>query len=154
MRGLEPICVCVSVVAKGRGGVNSNGGVCVFPWTKGQMGRSVVNSCVFVVSKRRSVVHDIVFHVFAWSKGGKVVNNNGFVCFCMAEGRTCRKVSCFCVFLLGRTGEVSNKIRVFVWFLGKVEKCRVFVCFLVFVCFYSVEQGKCQKVSCFCVFSW
>ena len=45
--------LCVSVMAKGRGGVNSNGCVCVFPWTKWQMGRRVVNSCVFVVSKRQ-----------------------------------------------------------------------------------------------------
>ena len=57
--------LCVSVVSKGRSVVNSNGFVCVFVWSKGQMGRSVVNSSVFVVSKKRSVVNSNVFHVFA-----------------------------------------------------------------------------------------
>ena len=70
------------------------------------MGRSDVNSSVVVVSKMRSVVNLCVFHAFAWSKGGHVVNSNVFVCFCMAEGRTCRKVSCFCVLLLGRRGQM------------------------------------------------
>ena len=69
--------------------------LCVSAWSKGQMGRSVVNSNGFVVSKKRSVVNSNVFHAFACSKGGNIVNGNVFVCFCMAEGRTCRKVSCF-----------------------------------------------------------
>jgi len=37
----------------------------VFDWPKEQMGRCVVNSNVFVVSKRRSVVNSNVFHAFA-----------------------------------------------------------------------------------------
>ena len=133
--------------------------LCVFAWSKRQMGRSVVNSYVFVVSKRRSVVNSCVFHVFAWSKGGNVVNNIVFVCFCMAEWRTCRKVSCFCVFLIGRKGGNSEKCDVFVCFLGKVEKCCVFVCFW-FLCVFARSKGVnvekcrvCPKVSCFCVFS-
>ena len=80
---------CASVASKGRSFVNSNGFVCVFAWSKGQMGRSVVNSNVFVMSKRRSGVNSSVVHAFAWSKGGNVVNSNVFVCFCMAEGRKC-----------------------------------------------------------------
>ena len=63
--------------------------LCVFVWSKGQMGRSVVIGNVFVVSKKRSVVNSNVSHAFAWSNGGKVINRSGFVCFCMAERRTC-----------------------------------------------------------------
>ena len=56
------------MVSKGRSVVNSNGLVCVFAGSKGQMERSVVNSNVFVVSKRRSIV-----------------NSGVFLCFCMVE---------------------------------------------------------------------
>ena len=68
--------------------------LCVFAWSKGQTGRFAVNNTVFVVSKRRSVVNNCVSHAFALSKGGNVVNSNGFVCFCLvdgANGAKCRK---------------------------------------------------------------
>ena len=154
----------MSVVLEGRSIVNSNGFVDLFAWSKGQMGGSVANSNVFVVSKKRSVVNSRVFHALAWSKGGNAVNSCVFVCFCMAEGRTCRKVSCFCVFLLGRNGEMSksvvflcvfwvkSKSVVFLYVLGflcvfarskggNVEKCRVCRKCLVFVCFLG-EAGR------------
>ena len=145
-------------MSKGRSVVISNGFVCVSAWSKGQMGRSVVNSSASVVSKRRSVVNSCVCYAFALSKAGNVVNSNVFMCFCMAEGRTCRQVSCFCVFLLGQGGK-CRKVFVFVCFLGKVEKCCGFVCFL-FLCVFAwskwenVEKCRvCRNVLCFCMFS-
>ena len=63
--------------------------LCVFVWSKGQMGRSVVIGNVFVVSKKRGVVNSNVSHAFAWSKKGEVINRYGLGCFCMAERRTC-----------------------------------------------------------------
>ena len=73
------------MVSKGRSFVNSNGFVCVFAWWKGQMGGSVVNRNVFVVSKERSVVNRIVF-----------------MCGRIVEGRKRCKWFCFSVLLHGR----------------------------------------------------
>jgi len=54
----------VSVVSNGQSIVNSNGFVCVFAGSNGQIGGSVANSIVFVVSKKRSVVNSNVFQAF------------------------------------------------------------------------------------------
>ena len=122
--------------------------LCVLAWSEGQMGRSVVNSNVFVMSKRRSGVNSNVFHVFAWSKRGNVVNSNVFVCFCMAERRTCRKVSCFCVFFLGRNWQMSKSVvflhvfwvKVGCWrSLGsstRVHNLLYDICVCVYICVY------------------
>ena len=79
------------------------------------MGRSVVNSCVFVVSKRRSVVNSNVFHAFAWSKGGNVVNSSVFVCVFGRREDMSKSVVFLCVFARSK--------------MGNVEKCPVFCVF-------------------------
>ena len=110
--------------------------LCVFPWTKGQMGRSVVNSNVFVVSKRRSVVNSRVFHSFAWSKGGHVEKCHVFVCFCSVERGECRKVSslvCFSSFVEHISGlQFQLERRTYYLINMYVNEC-IFMCIYIYI---------------------
>ena len=73
----------------------------------------------------RSVVNSNVFHAFAWSKGGNVVNSN------------------VCVFLHGRREDMSKSVMFLCVLHGRREdmsKSVVFVESVVFLCVLGVKS--------------
>ena len=118
--------------------------LCVFAWSKGQVGRSVVIGYFLVVSKRRSVVNRCVFHVFALSKGRNVVNS--CVCVFLHGRRADMSKSVVFLFVLTRSkGAMSKSVVLFLMFSGKMEKCSVFCVFVVFCVFLLGRMGKMSK---------